>query len=384
MSNPVEKGLPIGLAGSGFVATGFARLLRASAPELALAAVLSRRPPESLPEALRAAHVTSEPEDLIGRCRLVVECSGDIRHATKVIEAALQAGLPVVTMHCEWHVTLGSALAGRGWLSEAEGDQPGSLAALREDMLQMGFTPWVYGNIKGFLNHHPKPDEMAHWAARQGISPIQTTSFTDGTKLQFEQALVANGLGAGILQPGLAGPAAEQLQPAGAALAERAQALGLPISDYLLGPSLPPGVFITASHQAEEQAALAYLKLGEGPFYTLYRPFHLCQYEMLKTVRRALAGGPPLLANGPRPTIGVRALAKRELRPGERITQAIGGYDLRGEAVTLAADPEHVPMGLLQEAMIVSALEPGQPVRYADVEIPPSRALELVLRMKKA
>lgn len=376
--------LPIGIVGSGFVATGFARLLRTSAPELALAAVLSRRPPESLPAVLRAVHVTSEPQDLIGRCRLVVECSGDIRHATGVIEAALQAGLPVVTMHCEWHVTVGSALAGRGWLSEAEGDQPGSLAVLREELLQMGFTPWVYGNIKGFLNHHPQPDEMAYWAERQGISPIQTTSFTDGTKLQFEQALVANGLGASILQAGLAGPAADQFQSAGASLAERAQILGQPISDYLLAPALPPGVFITASHHAEDQAALAYLKLGSGPFYTLYRPFHLCQYEMLKTVRRALAGGPPLLANGPQPTIGVRALAKRALKPGARIIQAIGGYDLRGQAVRIGEDPDHVPIGLLQEARIVNALDPGQPVRYADVEIPPSRALELVQGMKKA
>lgn len=373
MPSPV----PIGIAGSGFVATGFARLLHHSAPELALTAVLSRRPPADLPAELQSGWIGADAEAFAARCELVVECSGDVRHATEVIEAALAAGRPVVTMHCEWHVTLGHRFAGRGWLSEAEGDQPGSLAALREDLLQMGFMPWVYGNIKGFLEHHPQPADMAFWARRQGISPIQTTSFTDGTKLQYEQALVANGLAATILQPGLLGPEATDLQAAGADLAERAKRLGQPISDYLLAPVLPPGVFITATHRDEEAAALAYLKLGPGPFYTLYRPFHLCQYEMLKTVRRALRGEPPLLTNGTAPRIGVRGLSKRALPAGHRIGQAIGGFELRGEAAELGEFRE-VPLALLQDAVLRRDLPPQTPVRWEDVELPPSRALELV------
>lgn len=383
-TDPLASPVQIGIVGSGFVASGFARLLQYSAPELRLASVLSRRPPASLPAAFAGAHITAHGEDFVSRCQLVVECSGDIRHATEVIEIALAAGLPVVTMHCEWHVTVGSCFAGRGWLSEAEGDQPGSLAALAEEMLQMGFCPWVYGNIKGFLNHHPSPADMAYWSERQGISPVQTTSFTDGTKLQFEQALVANGLGGTILQPGLAGPPADNLPLAGAELAERARLLGEPVADYLLAPTLPPGVFITASHHAQDQAALAYLKLGPGPFYTLCRPFHLCQYEMLKTVRRALQGRPPLLNNSLTPRISIRALAKQALARGERIPQAIGSFALRGEAVRWQDDPDHVPMGLLQDAVLLNELEPGQPVRFGDVELPASRALEWVLAQRAA
>lgn len=368
----------IGIVGSGFVATGFARLLGHSAPEMQLAAVLSRRPAQDLAAELKSGLVTADIGEFIGSIDLLVECSGDIRHATLAIEAALNAGLPVVTMHCEWHVTVGHCFS-QGWLSEAEGDQPGSLAALREDLLQMGFIPWVYGNIKGFLNHTPTPEDMDYWSSRQGISPVQTTSFTDGTKLQFEQALVANGLGAGILQAGLAGPEADTLDPVAAELAARARAQGEPVADYLLGRSLPPGVFITASHHEQDQAALNYLKLGPGPFYTLYRPYHLCQYEMLKTVRRALSGAPPLLRSPAKPRIGIRALAKRPLPAGTLIRQAIGSFDLRGETVAYAEDPEHVPMGLLQDARLVKALEPGQVVRFSDVELPPSRARELFL-----
>ena len=63
----------------------------------------------------------------------------------------------------------------------------------------MGFHPVVYGNIKGFLNKNPKKEEMEYWSKRNGISLGMTTSFTDGTKVHIEQALVANGLGADIL-----------------------------------------------------------------------------------------------------------------------------------------------------------------------------------------
>jgi len=132
-------------------------------------------------------------------------------HGTSVIERAFEAGLKVVTVNAELQVTTGSYLAGKGFLTEAEGDQPGSLAALREDALQMGFEPLVYGNMKGYLNHDPSPEDMAYWANRQGISIDQTTSFTDGTKVQIEQVIIGNGLGATITRQGMEGLASTNL-----------------------------------------------------------------------------------------------------------------------------------------------------------------------------
>ena len=123
----------------------------------------------------------------------------------------MAASIPVVTMDAEVQVTTGSHFARKGLFTEAEGDQPGCLAALREEAVQMGFLPLVYGNIKGFLNHNPVPDEMAFWAKKQGISLDKVTAFTDGTKVQIEQGLVANGLGAGILRPGRPRPGAPDL-----------------------------------------------------------------------------------------------------------------------------------------------------------------------------
>ena len=117
----------------------------------------------------------------------------------------LDAGRPVVTLNAEFHATIGSHFVGRGLLSEAEGDQPGCLAALGEDAVATGFTPLVYGNMKAFLNRNPSPEEMRYWAERQDYSIEMVTSFTDGTKVQIEQCLVANGLGAGIAKEDLIG-----------------------------------------------------------------------------------------------------------------------------------------------------------------------------------
>ncbi|MEE4250202.1 MAG: hypothetical protein V2I38_06400, partial [Alcanivoracaceae bacterium] len=232
----------IGISGSGFIGRGLAdHLVRGN--QYQLGPVLSRRPVTQV----RHPHpdrLCNDVDTLLRHSDLIVECSGDVLHATEVIEQALAAGKPVVTMNTEFHITVGSAFAGKGILSEAEGDQPGSLAALHRRALSLGFEPLVLGNIKGFLNHHPEPEQMQYWAARQGISLEQVTAFTDGSKIQCEQALVANGCQVGIATPGLCGPVSSNLQEAAYLLAAEAEKLGKPISDYVLNAGGPAGVFI--------------------------------------------------------------------------------------------------------------------------------------------
>jgi len=358
----------VGLIGTGFIATGLLALLR-DAKDLNPTRVLSRRPPEAILAAARELH-TSSLQELLDNSDVVVECSGDVHHGAEVVNAALEAGKPVVTMGTELHVTVGSYFVGKGLLSEAGGDQPGSLAMLHEEAVEMGFRPLVYGNIKGFLNHYPTREDMEYWAERQGISLAQVTSFTDGTKLQMEQALVANGLGANIARRGLLGPADLDLQAGGHFLASKAKELGYPISDYLLNPKLPAGVFITAEHTIERPEVLRYLKLGEGPYYTLLRPYHLCHLEVPRTIRRILRRERPLLNNGPHPTITVCAVAKRDIEAGTVITQAMGGMDVRGEAARISENPDATPIGLLAGARVTRNIERDETLTHDAVELP--------------
>lgn len=366
----------IGLVGTGFIASGFARLIHNHAPDLSLTSVLTRRPLEQAGSFPFPERLTQSVQQLIDTSDLIVECSGDVLHSTEVIDQALRAGKPVVTMNSEFHVTTGSWFADKGLLTEAEGDQPGCIAALHEEAVMMGFKPIVYGNMKGFLNHLPKPEEMAYWSGKQGISIEQTTSFTDGTKIQIEQAFVANGFGATITRQGMEGPSAVDVNKTAIELARFAAELGQPIADYMLAPG-KAGVFVVGTHDAEEWKALNYLKLGDGPYYVLVKNFHLCQYEIVKTVRRVINGGGVLLNNSTHPTLSIVGIAKTALPVGTRIDRAIGGFQVRGEAARIQDVPGHVPMGLIQNAVITRPVEAGQILSFDDVELPDSLALDI-------
>jgi predicted homoserine dehydrogenase-like protein len=365
----------VGIVGTGYTARGLAHVLSRT-PRLTVSSVLTRRPIDEV-DGPWAGLLTHSTDRLIAQSDLVIITTGDPVHGTEVAVQALAARLPVVTMDAELQVTAGSYLASLGVVVEAQGDQPGSLALLAHEVRQMGLTPLVYGNIKGFLNHHPKPAEMAYWAERQGISLTQVTSFTDGTKLQIEQALVANGLGATIARRGLLGPRTDSVPTGALPLAEAAATLGTSIADYVLPERGNPGVFVVATFEEELGEFLRYYKvrLGDSPYVLLERPFHLCNLEVPLTVDRLLRGDPVAFNNGPRPRVGVAAVAKRPLAAGERIETAIGGFEVRGEAVLIADEPDHVPIGLLAGATIERPVAAGETLRFADVSVPESLAL---------
>jgi predicted homoserine dehydrogenase-like protein len=320
--------------------------------------------------------LTNSIAQLIDKSDLIVECSGDVIHATNVIDQALQAGKPVVTMDAEFHVTTGSYFVGKGVLTEAEGDQPGSLAAMAEEMESMGFRILVYGNRKGYYHPDPPRDQMEFWAKKQGLSIDQVTGFTDGTKVQIEQVLVGNGLGAGIAVEGMLGLEADDLTSGGMKLVEHAVRLGYPISDYVVAPKAPAGIFIVAEHDERQRAYLEYLKLGPGPYYVLVHNYHLCHLEIAKTIKRVLNGGGKLLDNSAKPTASVAPIAKKKLEPGFVLRRGIGSFELRGEAVRIADHPNHIPIGLVADAVVTRVVQPGQRLTFEDVEIPDSLALK--------
>lgn len=367
----------VGLLGTGAIGRSVASMILRHRPDLRLVAIHTRRPFDSIADCPAPELLTDSLDAVVERSDVVLECSGDVALATAAAEKAIAAGLPLVSLNTEFHVTTGSQFAESGLVTEAEGDQPGCMAALREEALAMGFAPLVYGNLKGFLNPDPDPDEMAYWAKRQGISVLNTTGATDGTKVQMEQALIANGLGGGILRRGLLGPATHDLQAGAAELAALAEEAGEPIADYILSNRQVPGVFLVARHDEDQAAMLRYYKLGDGPYYVLVKPYHLCSLEVAKTLRRVLDGGGRLIDNSTRPRIGVVAIAKRRLEPGTRIEHGHGGFEVRGEAARLDEAPGHVPIGALHDAVVRRRIEPGEILRFDDVDLPDNRVTQI-------
>lgn len=373
----------IGIVGSGFISRHLTYSISHD-DEFNVARVLTRRAIDSCQEFPKPEALTNSLEELIEASDIVLECTGDAIWATDVVQAAVYAGKPVVTMNAEFHVTAGSYFAGRGIVMEAEGDQPGCIASLREQAIAMGFRPLVYGNMKGFLNHTPTLEDMQFFGAKQGISLAMVTSFTDGTKVQIEQALVANAFGATIAQPEMLGPQEDDIRAAGQFLAEHAKQLNQPISDYVLSGKLPHGVFVVAEHDPEQQAALAYYKMGDGPYYTLIRNNIFVHLEILKTLRRVARGATSFLDNSATPSISVAAIAKRDLVPGERIDQAIGSFAVRGGSIRIVDEPNHIPVGLLANAVLERPVAAGELLRFEDVTLPESLALTAWQQVERA
>jgi len=378
-----RKRTRIGISGSGYIASELARLLSARPEFYEVTAILSDRPAADVARTIPDIPAIRDPDDLLDRSDLVVECSGYVGRAARVVAAAVERGTQVVTLNAEFQVTLGVAFSHSPLVSEAQGDQPGSLAALHEEAVTMGFRPLVYASQKGFLNLDPDPKEMAYWAERQGISVASTVAFTDGTKVQVEQVLAANGLGAGIAQRGLLGVKAETLKEGGVALAEVAKRMGTPISDYVLQAGGSGSVFIMAEH-LHSGGSLKYLKLGDGPYYLLDRPFHLAQFEVPITIERMLAGRGPLLTAGPVQQSSVATVAKKDMGAGTRIERAIGSFDFRGEGVVCADAPDHVPMGLVEHCRLRTSVERGQTLTWDDVELEDEVALGLARKIYTA
>jgi len=379
MPRPIRESLEeekksIGLIGSGFISKGLVMLIE-QRNDLQVHRVLTRSRIDERHDFPRNDLLTNSPEDLLQGSDLILEASGDVCNSTAVLKTALERSIPVITMNAELQITTGSCLARKGFITEAEGDQPGCLAALREEVLQMGLSPLVYGNLKNFLNYNPTLEEMRFWAGKSGNSVENITSFTDGTKVQIEQALVANGLGAAIIKPGLVGLARDSVEAGGMELAEKAKAIGSPVSDYLLSAKIPPGVFVTAECDPCHKVYLRYYKMGEGPYYTFVRNYHLCHFEAMKTIDRVLGGGKVLINNSLRPRVSVAAMAKRDLPAGYLIKKAIGSFDVRGVAVNIRDMPDHIPIGLLQSARLKKDIRSGEMICFDRVSIPESLAL---------
>lgn len=368
----------IGVVGTGFIAKGLLHALNDHS-QLQVSGVLTRRKPQSIAD-IPAPHslITQDIDTLIKESDLIVECTGDTIHGTEVIEAVIREGLPVVTMNPELHIVSGTKLSQKGTVIEAEGDQPGTLAALAIELQDMGFEPIVYGNIKRFLNTNPTREDMEYWSKRQGISLNMVTSFTDGTKVQVEQVMVANNVGATIACRGLSAINCVNHEDGAMRLAEIAESYHQPISDFVVSPTAPAGVFIVARHSGKQQPYLQYLKLGDGPHYVILRPYHLCHLEIPKTIMKVLTGSQRYtFNNGGKPVAQVVAVAKKPLLAGQTFGKAVGSFELRGEAVLIENYASGVPVSLMDNAVLKKAIDPGEIITFADVDLPKSRALTL-------
>lgn len=303
---------------------------------------------------------------------VVIEATGALQHGLAVMLAALKGGRHVVSMNAEADALLGhhlDAVAARSGVtySIADGDQPGVLLRLLDETHQLGLAPAVALNCKRNLDVRQNRAASQPYADRDGTSVAMTTAFGDGTKMHIENVVVANLSGLTPPPLGSAGVRTTLEQ-----VAQDVRSAGIPEGSvhFTLGGDFAGGVLVLARSDDPEFDApyLRYGKLGDGPWYPLFRPYHLIHMEVATTIEQVAAGGAGLGRRQRVPVARCVAVAKRDLSPGQSL-DGIGGDDCYGVAVSEADGGDLLPIGLASSATLVRPVPEDRPVALADVEL---------------
>ncbi len=336
--------------------------------------------------------VTDDLFPLLGRGRdaidVLVESTNTVTFAARAVENALRCQIHVVLMNAEVDCLLGPRLhrmaedSGVVITSDA-GDQHGILIRMIEEIRFWGFEVVMAGNIKGFLDRHATPASVVDEARMRNLNPVMCAAYTDGTKLNIEMALVANAAGLVPACRGMRGPAAQHVR-------EVFEKFDLPslrhsgVVDYILGAEPGGGVFVVGyCEHPVQRGYLSYYKMGTGPFYLFYRPYHLCHLETPYAIASAALVGRPILTPRAQPVAEVVAFAKTDLAAGASLPIGIGGEYLYGmiERKEVCRDRGAVPICLFDAehgcvARMNRSVPGDQLLIWDDVVLPQTPLLE--------
>lgn len=395
----------VGVVGAGSMARGLIAQISGAVPGMVVAAVCNRTvgravdalsaggagsavlvdSPRRLDAVVAAGRpaVTDDPAVLAAASGIdcIVDATGSVEHGAHVALAAIEHGTPFVLLNAELDATLGPIVHDRarraGVLSScADGDQPGVELNLDRYVRGLGMVPRVLGNVKGLHDERRTPTTQAEFAATWQQDPHMVTSFADGSKVNVEQCIVANATGFTVPCRGMfrryhdghvdeltTQYDLEQLRELGG------------IVDYVVGASPAPGVYCLAElGDLRHRRYLEMYKLGPGPLYSFYHPYHLCHLEVPFTVARMVLFGDVCGRPVGAPVVEVVAVAKRELRAGE-VLDTFGGYLTYGQAEDAAVVQRDrlLPQGLAEGCVLRRDLPCDSVIGWDDVVAPDGR-----------
>jgi predicted homoserine dehydrogenase-like protein len=401
--NPIR----VGMVGAGFMGRGIALQICNSTPGMELVAISNRTLDgarrayvEAGVEDVQAVETVTQLEDAIvcGQYAItedalllcqadgidaIIEVTGAIEFGAQVALKAIEHGKHLILMNAELDGLIGPLLKTRAdragvVVTNADGDQPGVIMNLYRFVKGIGVKPILCGNIKGLQDPYRNPTTQEAFARQWGQKAHMVTSFADGSKISFEQVIVANATGMTVAKRGMYGPTV----PSGTPLQEAVQSYPLDdllngpgIVDYVVGAVPGPGVFVLGTHDhPAQQHYLNLYKLGKGPFYLFYTPYHLCHFEVPNTVARAVLFGDATIAPLDAATVEVVATAKTDLE-ADNVLDGIGFYMTYGqcERAEVARAENLLPMGLAEGCRLKRDLPKDTVLTFDDVELPANR-----------
>lgn len=400
--NPIK----VGIVGAGYMGRGMVLQIITAIPGMDVAAV-SNRTVSKAETAYRQAGIEdiqfvdnvsqledavrhSEPaitDDPMLLCQAegidaIVEATGEVEFGAHVVLEAINHGKHVILMNAELDAVIGPILkeyADKAGvvISNVDGDQPGVVMNLLRWVETIGYRPVLAGNIKGLQDHYRTPETQKGFAdnVKQDVKMI--TSFADGTKISMEMAVVANATGFRTAVRGMYGPTCKHVTEA-VNLFPMDQMMAGGIVDFVLGAEPGPGVFVLGYNDNPiKQQYAQYLKMGDGPLYVFYTPYHLPHLEAPITVARAVLFHDAATVPLGKPMVDVITAAKRDLKAGE-VLDGIGGFHCYGltENYEESLKNTFLPMSLAQGCQLKGDIEKDAIISYNDVEVPDGRLVD--------
>jgi len=338
--------------------------------------------------------VATENTELPAMCRAVdctVDATGVPEAGAKIAMDAIRNKKHIVMLSVETDVCIGpllyKAACDAGVIySGSAGDEPGAVMELYDFADALGFEVRVIGKGKNNpVDYDCTPDTVQEEAVRRGMSPKMLCAFKDGTKTMVEMTAMANATGFLPDIPGGHG-AAGRVEDLPDLLSLKSEGRGGILSryrtvEYING--IAPGVFLVFSTDLPAvQHELEYISMGSGPNYVLYRPYHLISLETPLTAAKACLDGVPSIVPRSGLVAETIAVAKRDLRAGEKL-DGIGGFTIRGIFISAveARGYNALPLALVNKNTTVKQdVQKGDLICYDDVILDES---SFILQLRK-
>ena len=323
---------------------------------------------------------------------VTVEATGIPEMGARVALQAIAAGKHMMQMNVEADATVGAILRRRAReagviYSLSGGDEPGAIAELYEFATLLGYDVVSVGKGKNNpLIPTANPDTMEETARRQKMNPKMLASFVDGSKTMMEMTTISNALGYLPDRRGMHGPEVTHDTLASTYVPEADGGILSDTRRVDYGRGVAPGVFLvfTTDHPKLVRD-LRYLKVGEGPYWALYRPYHLTSLETPISIAKAVLRDETTLATDRPPSAETVTVAKKELRSGERI-DGIGGFGVYGviEKAEVARRENLAPLGLASGSRVIKDVKAGALLTYDDLELDDSNTIVSLRREQDA
>lgn len=316
---------------------------------------------------------TSEAIDVI------IDATGRPAVGAEIGLLAMEHGKHLVMMNVEADVTIGAYLQREARrlgvvYTLGAGDEPSSCMELINFVSSLGYPIVAAGKGKNNpLNIAATPDAYMDEAKRRNMNPRMLVEFVDGSKTMVEMAAIANATGLVPDCPGMHGPQATlpELEKVLCPKADGGVLSRKGVVDYSIGKGVAPGVFVIAEMaHPRVRERMHDLKLGPGPYYTFYRPYHLTSLEVPLSCARAVLYGTADMQPLDRPSAEVCAVAKKDLNVGDML-DAIGEYTYRAWIMTYegAAEAGALPCGLLEQGKVVKPIRKGELLTHDNVAL---------------